>query len=664
PSNRTAAVYSLPVRCAVAGIALVAVAGAVIHTGRELRAYHAVVEGNAYRDCQMADQAIAAYTESIALLPQSAVAYAHRGAIYLSQGDYASAIQDYDQSIALRPVQPTFSDTDDFLRDPVQQINKLLLYGVWSATLRLDQPIFYANRGAAYQGQAHAVQPRWNPSDSRNPSLLITTEPALTPETVANLSRALADYGRAKALDPQNAIYRVQRGIVLHELRRYDQAIVEYAQALQLEPDYADAYAARGWAYFRRALRASQDNLPTQATSSYLQARDDFQTAAGLLEAESIRYGSGGDTTLAGGLCPSGMVQQGAGAEGQTRIEQRRANVVNGQAWVALKLEQYPLALALFGAASGLDPQNYEYYLSSGNVNWLMSGSEEVSPRYRKLIENSISGYERGLALYEQQKSSVAYDPGTAAFFHRTLGQFYYLLGRQRGPDQRAAFEQAIAQDTRAISLDSNNPEYFRLRGEIHLELADVLFTPDRQAALEHYQAGVQDLTHAQELKADYQEAGRVLNTLRSAFIQNYLQLAQTDRNKNDFAAAVVEHRSAVELDPDNPQYRHLLGWSYHLNGQDSEAISETLRAIQLHEGGGDEALARFKLAVLHLYAGEVNQARQDYRDALAFTGKLDSSIADRVHLNAIDDLIAFSRLRPGSAAVADEMLQLIYEAR
>ena len=49
------------------------------------------------------DQAIADYTQAIALDPKYAVAYNNRGIAYCDKGDLDQAIADYTQAIALDP---------------------------------------------------------------------------------------------------------------------------------------------------------------------------------------------------------------------------------------------------------------------------------------------------------------------------------------------------------------------------------------------------------------------------------------------------------------------------------------------------------------------------------------------------------------------------------
>lgn len=59
-------------------------------------------------------------------------------------------------------------------------------------------------------------------------------------------TEALASYEAAIECQPDLAAAYSNRGSVLRELKRYDASLESYAKALQLDPDFADAYGNRG----------------------------------------------------------------------------------------------------------------------------------------------------------------------------------------------------------------------------------------------------------------------------------------------------------------------------------------------------------------------------------------------------------------------------------
>jgi tetratricopeptide (TPR) repeat protein len=60
------------------------------------------------------------------------------------------------------------------------------------------------------------------------------------------LEQALASYNDALALRPDDAEALVNRGVTLHDLKRFDEALASYDRALALRPDHADAHFFKG----------------------------------------------------------------------------------------------------------------------------------------------------------------------------------------------------------------------------------------------------------------------------------------------------------------------------------------------------------------------------------------------------------------------------------
>ena len=81
---------------------------------------------------------------------------------------------------------------------------------------------------------------------------------------------AILDYDEAIRLDPNSAILFVNRGSAKHQLRRYPAAIIDYDAAIRLDSTDANAY-------FRRGLARSK-LYNTQAVFRN-PARKDFRTA-------------------------------------------------------------------------------------------------------------------------------------------------------------------------------------------------------------------------------------------------------------------------------------------------------------------------------------------------------------------------------------------------
>ena len=65
-----------------------------------------------------------------------------------------------------------------------------------------------------------------------------------------DIQRALSDYSAAIRLDPSNALYYNDRGIVYQLMRDYEHALADYSRAIELNPTYVTAYNNRGMLYY------------------------------------------------------------------------------------------------------------------------------------------------------------------------------------------------------------------------------------------------------------------------------------------------------------------------------------------------------------------------------------------------------------------------------
>lgn len=142
--------------------------------------------------------AIAAYTQVLQLNPKNIDAYVSRGLIYEELRDYKSAVADYEQ-------------VNRISYDPLV-LNNLI----------------------------------------RNYALLKDKEKAIAvvDQRIAQISNYAA---RTSTYNPFVKLFKIQfysiRGTILIYFQDYTDAIKDYSQALQLNPNYTPAYYARGFAY-------------------------------------------------------------------------------------------------------------------------------------------------------------------------------------------------------------------------------------------------------------------------------------------------------------------------------------------------------------------------------------------------------------------------------
>lgn len=146
---------------------------------------------------------------------QDAACWYNWGVANDNQGEYAKAIADYNQAIALCPDYSAAYNNRGYdfseLGNQTQAIadyNTALVYDPNSSTA-------YNNRGFSYY-------------------------------TLGNYDQAIADYNQALAICPTYAAAYSNRGVVWADKGETDKARADYDQALAVDPNIAAAYSNRG----------------------------------------------------------------------------------------------------------------------------------------------------------------------------------------------------------------------------------------------------------------------------------------------------------------------------------------------------------------------------------------------------------------------------------
>ncbi len=57
-----------------------------------------------------------------------------------------------------------------------------------------------------------------------------------------NYAQALKDYSDAIRFDPNNPVYYYNRGMTYSDIENINQAIIDFTKAIEINPNYADAY--------------------------------------------------------------------------------------------------------------------------------------------------------------------------------------------------------------------------------------------------------------------------------------------------------------------------------------------------------------------------------------------------------------------------------------
>lgn len=119
--------------------------------------------------------------------------------------------------------------------------------------IKPNEADFYYGRGNAYVAQEASDWVKGNGDH----------DPTRHAGTSSDCAKAINDYTKAIEINPNYAEAYYSRGKVYDKQRNLPQAISDYTKAIEINPNYADAYDARGFAYFTQgdADRANVDYM-------------------------------------------------------------------------------------------------------------------------------------------------------------------------------------------------------------------------------------------------------------------------------------------------------------------------------------------------------------------------------------------------------------------
>ncbi len=204
--------------------------------------------GNAFRDMGMVEEAIQDYDKAIELNLHHAFIYNNRGNAYRDKGKLDKAIQDYDKTIELDP-----DCTDAYngrgnsylmkgeLDFAISDYNKAI-------DLTPNDPLPYNNRGNVNLRKGELKQS-------------IQADNGIGYSSNNYFDSAIKDYKKAIELDPDYANAYCNLGTVYREIGEFEKAIEKLTKSIELDPKLILAYYNRGqtWLFLHEWEKAMQD---------------------------------------------------------------------------------------------------------------------------------------------------------------------------------------------------------------------------------------------------------------------------------------------------------------------------------------------------------------------------------------------------------------------
>ncbi len=177
------------------------------------------------------EEAMEKYKKAIELKPVLADSYYGLANALLAKGKYLEAIENYKKTVEIY-------NSDNNL------LNSAIVYRNWG--LALYNLKDYNNSIVKYQN-AIDIKPDYADVFTDIGNALFAL--GKYPEAIDNYKKALDIYDRDKNVDG-SAIVNRNLGLALYNIKDYENSIVKYIKAIEIKPDYADAFTDFGNALF------------------------------------------------------------------------------------------------------------------------------------------------------------------------------------------------------------------------------------------------------------------------------------------------------------------------------------------------------------------------------------------------------------------------------
>ncbi|WP_158534892.1 tetratricopeptide repeat protein [Mucilaginibacter hurinus] len=263
--------------------------------------------------------------------------------------------------------------------------------------------------------------------------------------------RAIISLTSAINLHPQYADAYSLRGNAYYRKKEYDIAIADYKESLKLRPDVAAVYYNMGDAYLLKGQNADAIKMFKEAVRSGPQ---DINNYNGLLRAYSTT-----DNMAALDMC--------------NEIIRRFPGVSSGyssRAAMYVTMNQYDKGIKDYEVAIGMEPNNAYLYQNRG-----------IAYRKHKKYDQAISDFNQALRLMPDQwqwhayKAYIYADKGSKDLAIASINEALRIKPEWQTYLRRAAFYESIKENTlalkdyeTAIALNPGNPYQYSARGEYY----------------------------------------------------------------------------------------------------------------------------------------------------------------------------------------------------
>ena len=417
--------------------------------------------------------------------------------------------------------------------------------------------------------------------------------------------QAITYYDQAIELDPDYADAYFYQGLAYSNLGDHKQAIADYTKAIELDPNYAKAYNNRGVAYYYQG--------------DYEQAIADYSKAIELDPDYAEAYNNRGVAHRKLGNYEQGIADYNKAIE----LDPNYVEAYASRGYAYYGLSDYEQAIADYTNAIELDPHYVEAYTSRGYAYYGLSDYEQAIADYTNAIEldphyveaytsrgyayYGLSDYEQAIADYT---NAIELDPSYAKAYNNRGFAYYY----------QGDYEQAIADYSKAIELDPDYAEAYNNRGFAYYDLGDYeQAIADYNKAIEFdpsYAKAYNNRGLAYYYQGDYEQAIADYNKaieLDPNYAKAYNNRGVAYRKLGNYEQGIADYNKAIELDPNYVEAYASRGYAYYGLSDYEQAIADYTKAIELDP---DYVLAYQNRGLAYADQGKYDLAISDYTRA------------------------------------------------
>ncbi|KAL3142922.1 hypothetical protein ABBQ38_003209 [Trebouxia sp. C0009 RCD-2024] len=427
------------------------------HRARLAHQHHA--KGYSFRKQGNFAAAIEEYSQAIALEPHHFKALFNRGFSWDKVGNHERAIEDYTQALQVDPQNSYAFYNRGITRDGSGDYEGAV--EDFSHAIRLDpaNADFFHNRGFSLRkmGRFEEALKDYTAAIQLNPRhCRAFYNRAFSNDRLRRYDAAVSDYTRALEIQPGNATAYHNRASLFERLGRLQEALADFEQALSLEPKNALSHNARG-------LLLEKMGKPDAALT-------DFEAAV------QLDGGTNVDFLRNRGLCFRARRDYNKAVEDFDRVLQRSPSdlaALSNRGYAFRKLGKFAAASEDYTAALKQSPGTVRLHNNRGYCLAKLGKYKSAIQDYQRVIQldpaNAHAYHNRGISFdklgqFEQAVADfttvLKLDPTNVnAYFNR--GSAYDSLGQ---------YEKAVADYTHALDLDSSSPDPDRSAGSTSMQ--------------------------------------------------------------------------------------------------------------------------------------------------------------------------------------------------